>query len=50
MVPIPVALLAKAQVCSHLSAGIAGSNPAESMVIRLLCSLCVIKALASATG
>ena len=48
--PIPVALLAEAQVCSRLSAGIAGSNPAESMVIRLLCSLCVVMVLISATG
>ena len=30
----------KEQVCSLLFAGIAGSNPAEGMDVRLLCLLC----------
>jgi len=30
----------KAQVCGRLIAGIAGSNPAESMDFRRLCPLC----------
>ena len=35
--PIPMALRSKVQVCSRLIAGIAGSNPAEGMDLRLLC-------------
>jgi hypothetical protein len=35
--PIPVAARSKAQVCGHLVAGIAGSNPAEGMDVCLLC-------------
>jgi hypothetical protein len=38
LLPIPVAVRSKAWVCSRLSAGIAGSIPAENMNIRLLCS------------
>ena len=37
--PIPVAARSKAWVCIHLIAGIAGSNLAESMDVRLLCLL-----------
>jgi hypothetical protein len=40
--PISVAVRTKAQVCSSLIAGIADSNPAEGMDVRLLCSLCVL--------
>jgi len=32
----------KAQVCGRLIAGIAGSNPAESMDFLRLCPLCVV--------
>ena len=38
--PIAVDVRSKAQICG--SAGIAGSNPVESMNIRLLCLLCVV--------
>jgi hypothetical protein len=31
-----------ASVCSRLIAGIAGSNPAEGMDVRLLCLMCVV--------
>jgi hypothetical protein len=38
MQPIPVAILSKDVVFSRLTAGIAGSNPAEGIdVSRLLC-------------
>jgi len=32
----------KAEICSRLVAGIAGSSPAERMDVRLLCFLCVM--------
>ena len=32
----------EASVCSRLTTGIAGSNPAERMDVRLLCLLCVV--------
>ena len=32
----------KASICGHLIAGIAVSNPAEDMDVRLLCLLCVV--------
>jgi hypothetical protein len=38
--PIPVAVQSKGLVCDCLSAGTAGSNPAESMAIRLLYLFC----------
>ena len=37
-----VAVLSKALVCGRLIAGIAGSNPAEGMDVRLLCLLCLV--------
>jgi hypothetical protein len=40
--PTPVATLSKAWACSHSPAGIAVSNPAESMNVPLLCLLCVL--------
>ena len=30
------------EVCSRLTAELAGSNPAEGIDVRLLCSLCVV--------
>jgi hypothetical protein len=41
---IPVAALSKVYVCDHLVAGIANSNPAESMDVCLLCLVirCVV--------
>jgi hypothetical protein len=39
--PSLVAMWSKAFVCSHLTAGIVGSNPAESMDVHFLCLLCV---------
>ena len=38
------------QVCSFLIAGIAGSNPAKGMDVRLFCLLYVVRVAASATG
>jgi hypothetical protein len=38
--PIPVAVPSNALVCSRLITGIAGSNPAGGMDVRLLCLLC----------
>ena len=35
--PIPVAVRSKAYVCNCSIAGIAGSNPAENMAVRLFC-------------
>ena len=39
---IPVTVRAKAYVCACSSAGIAGSNPAADLYIRLLCLLCAV--------
>jgi hypothetical protein len=39
----------KVQVCGHLIAGIAGSNPAKGMDVRLLC-FCVVYVLASTSS
>ena len=39
---IPVAVRSKAYVCACSFAGIAGSNPAADLYIRLLCLLCVV--------
>jgi hypothetical protein len=39
---IPTAVWSKAQVCVRLRAGIAGSNLAESVDVRLLCLLGVV--------
>ena len=50
LLPISVAVRSKAFVCSRLSAGIAGSIPAEDKNIRLLCLLCIIQVAASAKG
>ena len=50
VVPVPVALLSEAQVCSSLIAEFASSNPAEGMDVRLLCLLCAVQIAASATG
>jgi len=43
----PVAMRSKEFVCSHLTAGILGSNPAEGMDIRFLCLLGVVQVAAS---
>jgi hypothetical protein len=40
--PIPVALRFKTYVCCCSIAGIAGSNPAGGMDVRLLSVLCVV--------
>ena len=45
---IPAASRSKTCDCSPFVAGIAGSNPADSRAVRLLCSLCEVKAAASA--
>jgi hypothetical protein len=39
---IPVAVRAKEKVLSQSTAGIAISNTAEGMNVRLLCLLCVV--------
>jgi hypothetical protein len=39
--PIPGAVRSKAWACSHLTAGIAVSNPVEGTNVRLLCPLYV---------
>jgi hypothetical protein len=46
---IPVAVRSKAYVCTCSFAGIAGSNPAAELYIRLLCLLCVVWVAASST-
>ena len=48
--PIPVAVRSNSYVCGRFIAGIAGSNPAEDMDVRLLCLLCVVYVAASGTG
>jgi hypothetical protein len=48
--PVPVAVCSKALVCGCSVAGIAGSNPADGMDVRLLCLLCVLCVVASAWG
>ena len=40
--PIPVTVQSKAWVYGRLFAEIARSNPAESMIFRLFCLLCVV--------
>jgi len=50
LLPIPVAMPSKAWVCSRLSAGIAGSIPAEDMNVRLSCLLSVVQVAASVKG
>ena len=42
--------LSEAWVCSRLIAGIASSNPAESMNVGLLCLPCVLQVVVSATS
>jgi len=44
-----VAVRSKAEVGSRSSARIAGSNSTEDMNVRLLCLLCVVQVVASAT-
>jgi hypothetical protein len=44
------AVLSKAYICGCSNAGIAGSDPADGMDVRLLCLLCVVYAAASAAG
>jgi hypothetical protein len=39
---ILLAVLSKAHICDRSIAGLAGSNPAEGMDVRLLCLLCVL--------
>jgi len=46
--PIPLAVPSRKQVCGSSIAGIAGSNAAQSMGVRRLCSLCVVQVAASA--
>ena len=41
--PIPVAVPSKKWVCGRSLAGIAGSNPAGDMNIRILCVLCDVR-------
>jgi hypothetical protein len=48
--PIPVAVRSQAHFCGRLTAGIADSNPADGMDVRLLCLLCVVLVAAYATG
>ena len=45
-----VAVRSKALVCCHSSARMAGSNSTEDMNARLLCLLCVVQVVASATS
>jgi hypothetical protein len=40
---IEVVTRSKPWVCGHSIAGIAGSNPAEGMDVRLFCLLCVVR-------
>jgi len=40
ILPIPVAVVSKVQVCPCFTAGIAGSDPAEGIEVHLLCLLC----------
>jgi len=47
---MPVAVRGKAQVCSLLVAGIAGSNHTEGIYIRLLSLLCVVWVASSVTS
>jgi hypothetical protein len=42
ILPIPVAVRCNMYVRSRSSARITGSNPAESIDVRLLCLLCVV--------
>jgi hypothetical protein len=48
--PMPVAVWFMVQLCGLSIAGIAVSNPAEGMDIRLLCLLYIVSPTASATG
>jgi len=48
--PLPVAGPSKVCISSRWIAGIAGSNPADDMDVRLLCLLCVVQVAASATS
>ena len=41
--PVPLAVRSKAWVCGRSNAGIAGSNPARIVNVRLLCLLCVVR-------
>jgi hypothetical protein len=48
--PTPVAEGSKVKVCSLSIAGIAGSNPADAIEVRLLCLLYVMYIVASVTS
>ena len=48
--PIEVAVRSNTQVCRHSITGIAGSNPAEGMYVRLLCLLCVVQVATCVTS
>jgi len=48
--PIPVTVQSKAWVYGRIIAEIARSNPADSMILRLFCLLCVVQVAASATS
>jgi hypothetical protein len=43
----PVALWSKAFVCSYLTAGIVGTDPAEGMDVHFLCLLGVMQVAAA---
>ena len=47
---IPEVVWSTAQVFSRMMAGNAGSNPAEDMDIRVLCSMCVVQVSAFVTS
>ena len=49
-VPTLVAVQRKSWVCGRTIVGSAGSNPAEGLVVRLLCLWCVVQVAASATS
>jgi hypothetical protein len=40
--PIPMSARCKAQVCSRFIRGVAGSNLAKGMDVRILCLLCCV--------
>jgi hypothetical protein len=48
--PIPVAMRPKTYVCDRSIPRIAGSNPTKDMEISLLCLLCFVQVVVSATG
>jgi hypothetical protein len=48
--PIPVSVHSKALVCGRLNSGIVGSNPDESMDVRLFRLLCLEYRVTAATS